>query len=646
MYRFWQGMVLILLLVASVTLGQGVHTYTTNSKKAIQLYEESTNYFVRRQYGYALELLNKALKKDKGFAEAHLRLSKIHELLGDKKQSQLHLQRVVKSQFDNPAFTEAHLLLAHQYFKQGQYPEARKLADKILSFPKTSRLIQADARHLLKNIDFTEEAIQNPLPFQPKPVSPVVNQLPMQYFPVLTVDEQTMIFTARQGITPQYDEDIFFSEKDKTGQWNKPQPLSDHINSPLNEGTCTISADGRTLIFTSCEGRGGFGSCDLYMAKKIGNEWTPPKNLGPNVNTGSWESQPSLSADGTMLFFVSDRNGGQGRRDIYMAAMDNKGEWSKASNLGKEINTERDEVSPFIHVNGETLYFSSDGFPGFGGFDLYVVEKTEQGWTQPKNLGYPINTYEDQSGLFITANGQDAYYSQEEQRGGQYISSDIYTFEIPEAIRIRNRSSYVKGNVFDAGSRQPLEARVELVDLKKRKKISRVHSDPETGQYMMVLTEGSDYALHTDKEGYLFQSLAFDYAEKKEEQLIKPIEIDIYLEPIEKGKETILNNIFFDTDKYEIKEKSIPELNKVVTFLKENPDIRISINGHTDNEGTAAYNQMLSTNRAKAVYDYLIKAGIDTNRLEFKGYGQQKPIASNDTATGRQNNRRIAFEIL
>lgn len=644
MIRFWYGWIFIFILVASTALAQSVHTYTTKSKKAIKLYEESTNYFFRRQYGYALELLNKAVGKDRNFAEAHLRLSKIHTAMGDHSTSRAHLEKVVKSQFDNPSFTEAHLLLANQYFEQGYYTEAKKLINKILSFPKTSKMIQADAQHLLRNIDFTEQAIQHPLPFHPQPVSSTVNQLPLQYFPVLTVDEQTMIFTGRQGITPQYDEDIYFSEKDQSGNWTKPQTLSDHINSPLNEGTCTISADGRTLIFTSCEAQGGFGSCDLYIAKKIGDEWTPPKNLGSSINTGAWESQPSLSADGRMLYFVSDRKGGVGRRDIYVAHMDNTGEWGKAQNVGSGINTDRDEVSPFIHVNGQTLYFSSDGLPGFGGFDLYVAEKIDQGWTAPKNLGYPINTHEDQSGLFITANGESAYYSQEEQRNGEYINSQIYTFVIPEEIRITNRSSYVKGQVFDALSRKPLQAHVELVDLIKQAKVSKVTSDPKNGKFMMVLTEGSDYALYVDEEGYLFQSLTFDYA-ADQNKINQPVEIDIYLQPIQKGKETVLNNIFFDTDKYEIKEKSKPELNKVLSFLHENPEIRIAINGHTDNVGTAAYNQTLSTNRAKAVYAYLVAAGIDPGRLEYKGYGQTKPIASNDTEEGKQKNRRIAFEI-
>jgi outer membrane protein OmpA-like peptidoglycan-associated protein len=275
-----------------------------------------------------------------------------------------------------------------------------------------------------------------------------------------------------------------------------------------------------------------------------------------------------------------------------------------------------------------------------------MSEKVGDSWGQPVNLGYPINTREDQASLFITADGKDAYYSYEKRQGERYVSSTIYTFEIPEAIRVRNRSSFVEGIVYDAETREPIKASVELVDLQQQESISAVESDPVNGEYLMVLTEGARYGLYVDKEAYLFQSLTFDYAEDQGADVQEPLHIDIYLQPIIKGKETVLNNIFFDVDKYEIKAISEPELNKIARFMEENPDIRIAINGHTDNQGSEAYNKELSTKRAKAVFDYLLSAGISEERLEYRGYGQSKPIASNETEAGRQENRRIAFEIL
>ncbi len=640
---------ILLISLFSAQLGYAQPTqqqYTTKSKKAIGYYVESTNFFIRRQYGPALELLDAAIRKDGGFAEAHLRMSKIYKAMGDEDRMQHHLEKVVKSQYDNPTFSEAQVLLAEKYFDQSEYGEAKKLANHILGMERANRLMQEDARYLLANIEFTEKNINKPVEFTPKPLGGGINQLGLQYFPVLTVDQQYMIFTGRKGNTAQYDEDIYISKKQADGQWAKPEPLSDNINTRANEGTSTISADGRTLIFTACQERSGFGSCDLYISYKIGDEWTMPKNLGNQINGGAWESQPSLSADGNTLYFVSDRKGGQGRRDIYVSYRNEKREWCKAENLGKEINSPRDEVSPFIHVNGQSLYFASDGLPGFGKFDLYVAEKKDKSWSEPKNLGYPINTKEDQASLFITADGHDAYYSHEQRQGDRYVSSLIYTFVIPDEIRVTNRSSYVAGTVYDAATKKPLGASVELMNLNEQIKISEVNSDPKNGEYLMVLTEGSEYALYVDREGYLFQSLAFDYAQKNTKSLPKPLHIDIYLQPITKGTETVLNNIFFDVDKYEIKEISKPELNKVVNFLQENPEISITINGHTDNQGSAEYNLELSAKRAKAVYSYLIDSGISADRLQFRGYGQSKPVTDNDTEAGRQKNRRIAFEVL
>ena len=631
-------------MIGSV-LGQSVHTYSTKSKKAIQYYEQSTNFFIRRQYGPALELLEYALKKDNDFAEAQLRVGKIYYAVNNEDQAKIHLQKAVREKYDDPRFTDAHLLLANLHFGDGEYAEAQRLLQHLLKIPRLPKVIKDDARHLLANIEFTQREMGNPLPYRPEPVGGEVNQFPLQYFPVLTVDQQTLIFTGRRGTTPQYDEDIYVSQKSAEGTWAAPTPISENINTPRNEGTCTVSADGRTLIFTACEDRTGLGSCDLYIAQRTGDRWSRAKNLGSNINSRAWESQPSLSADGRTLYFVSDRKGGAGRRDIYVTQRQGDSTWAPAQNVGTTINTARDEVSPFIHVNGQTLYFASNGRPGFGGFDLYVTEQDSQ-WSEPKNLGYPINTYQDQASLFITADGRDGYYSNEETRNNSAVRSELYRFELPEPIRVTNRSSYVQGTVYNAVTKEPLRAAIELVDLSQQQRVAKVQSDSVTGRYLMVLTEGADYALYVNKKQFLFKSLTFDYTSPSDKEVPQPVTVDVYLDPVEKGRETVLNNIFFDTDKYEIKERSEPELQKVVSFLRENPSIRITINGHTDNVGTAEYNQQLSSNRAQAVYDYLIEAGVAENRLGYQGYGAERPVADNDTEEGRQKNRRIAFEIL
>ena len=638
---------LLLMMVGGgyMALAQGVRTYSTKSKKAIAYYEQSTNFFIRRQYGPALELLEYALKKDDDFAEAQLRVGKIYYAVNNEDQAKVHLQKAVREKFDDPRFTDAHLLLANLHFGDGEYEEAQRLLQHLLELPRLPNVIKNDARNLVANIEYTQREISHPLPYQPEPVGGEVNQLPLQYFPVLTVDQQTMIFTGRRGTTPQYDEDIYVSQKNAQGVWQQPTPISENVNTPRNEGTCTVSADGRTLIFTACEDRSGLGSCDLYLTRRTGDRWSRPENLGHNVNSRAWESQPSLSADGRTLYFVSDRKGGAGRRDIYVTQRQGDTTWTVAQNVGATINTARDEVSPFIHVNGQTLYFASNGRPGFGGFDLYVTER-ESAWSEPQNLGYPINTYQDQASLFITADGRHGYYSNEQNRDNNAIRSEIYRFELPEQIRVSNRSSYVQGTVYDAVTKQPLGADVELIDLRQQQQVSTVQSDSVTGRYLMVLTEGTYYALYVNKQQYLFKSLTFDYATPEDEAVPQPVTVDVYLDPVQPGKETVLNNIFFDTDKYEIKERSEPELQKIITFLQENSSVRIVINGHTDNVGATDYNQRLSANRARAVYDYLVAAGVAADRLDSQGYGSERPVAGNDTAAGRQKNRRIAFEIL
>ena len=275
--------------------------------------------------------------------------------------------------------------------------------------------------------------------------------------------------------------------------WSTPESISENINSKFNEGTCAISANGRTIIFTSCSGRKSMGSCDLYISYKLGEDWTDPENMGTNINSRNWESQPSLSSDGNILYFVSDRGGGFGKRDIWKSHWID-GKWTKAENLGSTINTAEEEVSPFIHVNNQTLYFSSKGFTGMGGYDIFSSEIKQHKWSVPKNLGYPINTADDQVSLFITADGNKGYYSYE-QKGPNTYKSLLYDFEVPEAIRVKNKSNYIAGRVLNLDTKEPLSAQVELFDINADSLRSTVTSDSLTGDYLQVLTDGSEYAL-------------------------------------------------------------------------------------------------------------------------------------------------------
>ncbi|MCS6833973.1 MAG: OmpA family protein, partial [Flammeovirgaceae bacterium] len=383
--------------------------------------------------------------------------------------------------------------------------------------------------------------------------------------------------------------------------------------------------------------------CDLFISRKVGGQWQKPQNLGKTVNSVHWESQPALSADGRMLCFVSDRPGGKGKKDLWMTQLDEKGEWTPPVNL-ETINTEGDEISPFLHANGFTLFFSSDGYPGFGGYDIFKSEMNNKVWQSPVNLGYPINNHRDQVGFFVTADGKNAYYSNEESQEKNIVTSIIYTSPLPEEIAPERKSGYVKGVVKDAKTLQPLQAKVELRNVETDELISFVDSDQKNGEYLIVLTEGAEYALHVSQKGYMLKSVNFNY---KENNRGDGVVLDILLDPIVAGTKISLNNIFFERSSYQLLDKSKTELNKVVQFLQNHPDIRIEISGHTDNTGDKLANLQLSLKRAEAVMDYLVKVGgISKDRIEAKGYGEEFPISPNDTEENKAKNRRIEFKIL
>ena len=617
--------------------------YSTRKKKAIKLYEETTEMLQRRMYPEAAAVLRTALDKAPEFLEAHLRIAFCYKVLNNVQEQKQHLEKVIELAPDPSKYKTVYYSLGEACFLTGEYEKAKTYIQKFMDLEKAdAKMIQA-ARKIYANAVFASEEIKHPVKFKPVMLPEVINAGPLQYFPVLTADQQTLIFTSRGGSAPGFDEDIYVSTKNNQGRWTIPKPISRYINTSNNEGTCSISADGKIMIFTCCQGRLGYGSCDLYITTHYGEDWTVPANLGRNVNSPNWDSQPSLSADGRKLFFVSDRPGGIGKRDLWVSYMDAKGNWEPAQNLGPGVNTEEDEISPYIHVNGQTLYFASKGYPGFGGYDLFFTNYTNGSWSKPKNLGYPVNNADDQVSLFVTADGKSAYYSQDTYTTEGYPLSKIYQFDIPPEISVSRRSMYVKGRIYDKETLKPLSASVELVDLNLDSLSEKVYSDSLFGEYMMVLTQGAEYALYVDKPGYLFDSRYFNLFNADS---LKPIIMDFPLSRIKVGSNTVLNNIFFDFDKYELKDKSIVELNKVADFMNKNPDVRIRISGHTDNQGSPQYNKQLSLQRAKAVYNYLVSAKIDPARIEYIGYGEEKPAYPNDTEENMSKNRRIEFEII
>jgi len=611
---------------------------STKKKKAADLYYEADNYWVRGQFATASELLKQAVSKDDEFYEAYFRLGVIEKAKGNTHEAEEYLLKTLSIKHDHAG---ANFELGELYIQMGEYEKSLNHTQNYLDLNPRNSKRKAQAESFIESANYAIKNIKIKSSLNPEPLPPHINQYAMQYFPIITADERHLLYTRRLGTTMNDDEDLVIAEKEDNGEWGEPHSISENINSSFNEGTCTISADGRILIFTSCYGRKGYGSCDLYISKKSGDKWSVPVNLGPNVNSSAWDSQPSLSADGRVLYFVSNRPHGIGQRDLWVSYLDDNEEWGKPENLGPLVNTKGDEVSPFIHPNNSTLFFSSNGRKGFGGFDIYFSKIGNEGWSEPKNIGYPINTGEDQVSLFITADGTKGYYSHENLENPD-VKGELYRFDIPKELQIEEKASYVRGRVYDQKTNQSLGAQIELYDVEKNKRIAKVSADSLNGQYLMVLPEGSEYAFYVNKKGYLFKSLSFNYRG----ETFEPLEIDIPLNPIEAGTKTVLKNIFFEFDKYEVQPASHTELNKVVGFMKENPDLSVEISGHTDNQGSIAYNQQLSEKRAHAVYNYLIEKGVPKLRLKYKGYGQQFPIASNETEEGRRQNRRIEFEII
>jgi outer membrane protein OmpA-like peptidoglycan-associated protein len=504
----------------------------------------------------------------------------------------------------------------------------------------------------LLNCIFALEKMENPVDFDPINLGQNINSPFPEYYPTITADDRQLIYTRLIDDPEAYrgkNEDFYMAFKDGDN-WRASFPLSD-INTSYNEGAPAISGDGRVLIYTACElfseyggNRKGFGSCDLFMSERQGNTWSLPVNLGPEVNTAAWESQPSLSADGQTIYFVRGYPTASGNReqDIHVAKRTTDGTWGGAVKLPRVINSRGKEESAHIHPDGKTLYFSSNGHVGMGGLDIYVSQKMPNGkWSEPINLGYPINTHKDENSLLVSPNGEIAYFAS--SREGGFGNLDLYSFVLPEEVR-PTPVTFAQGLVVEAETKKPVEAKLRLSAVSSQSLISQLNSDAVSGEFLIALPAGQTYALSVTAEGYLFHSENFSLMENKSNE---PYALTVELQKIKPGSAIVLQNIFFDLDKDQMKMESLSELQELAGFLEANPEVRIEISGHTDNQGASEYNEALSLRRANAVKKHLVeRESIGTSRLETMGYGDSKPISPNDTEEGKAKNRRTEFKVL
>ena len=637
---------ILLLLVCSILQTE----VKAQKMKAKEFYEQGKIQYDEGIYPKAIELFSKAVKDDPKYADAWNSLGNSYYYNNQFKEA---IEAFASLEKVDPAYWAwFHYLCGQSYEALNKPDEAiNSYKSFILKYPQTPDriLFHHQAKFRIAAMEGSKELMKLPGTMkEPVNLGLPINSISDEYMPQITPTGSRLYFTSvRKGgfDAPDPDNPLWFGEDlyyvDMQGdKWGNPVLLPEPINSYKNDATSTFSGDGQTLIYVKCGQEEGIGSCDLYISQLEGDVWSKPVNLGNVVNSEDWDSQPSISADGTRIIFSSDRDGGYGGSDLFLIEKNQFGDWGVPSNLGPIINTPFTEKSPYIAADGKTLYFSSYGHPGYGKADIYKSVFENNKWSQPVNLGRPLNSDGDDNYFTISASGNNAYFASTRSGGnGEY---DLYEIEIPESMRPQP-TVIVSGIVTNAKTNEPTGAWVLVEDLGSGELIATNKSNSKTGEYLIVLPAGRNYGVSANKDGFFFYSQNFDLPEEVKYQEIKK---DIALKPIEKGTKVVLNNIFFETGKAELKPESYVELSKAVDLLRNNKTMVVEIGGHTDNVGSDDANMKLSHARARSVRDYMVNAGIASERMQAKGYGKTEPIASNDTPEGRQANRRTEFVIL
>lgn len=637
-YRFFVFIFISTIFSISVLGQHQVH------KRALKFQELAFLHFRQGDTTNAREFAIKAIKKDGLFASPWVLLGNIYEIQGQNKRAVKSYREALK--IDSIPFPDLFYVLAELEVELKEFDAAIQNLSRYLSKNKVPSQEKLIAQQLLETARFRKNAYQNPVEFIPQNLGEIMNSENDEYVNSMSTDERTMFITVKTnlGIDPQgrpmFAENIYQTTFDSLN-WSDPQLISFQNESLSGIGGASVSPNNRYLFFTVCNSSVGEGGCDLFYSKIVDGRLTKEKNLGPIVNSRSWDSQACFSSDGKSLFFASKRAGGFGGSDIWITQLDDQGRFQKPFNAGAVINSSGDEMAPLIHYDAKTLYFSSTGHVGMGGYDLFIARKlNDSTWSKAENLGYPINTLKDEINLIVSPDGQSAFISSD-QAGG-YGGFDIYKFDLYKRIQ-PNPVTYVRGLIFDSQTGEKLEAKVELALLPKGELFTTSASDKTDGSFLVVLPLNKLIAFSVGKQGYLMHTKHFNTIEKGTKT--NPVQIEIFLKKISIGESVVLNNIFFETDKYELLEASFPELKKLVQLMKDNPDLTIEISGHTDNIGSREYNQQLSEKRAKSVKNYLIQF-IDKDRLSTKGFGFEKPIDTNDTEISRSRNRRTEIRIM
>ncbi|MBL6445200.1 PD40 domain-containing protein [Fulvivirga sp. 29W222] len=697
----------ILFCLSSVLLAQSFNDY----------YKKANRYYKIGDYHRAAVNFRKAIRQKPGNAKATYRLGLAYLAGNDKKEALKYIEKVYKLNPRIDSEVEYYLGMAYQYHHR--FAEAKAAFARYKERNKKRANV---ADYKIRECIFGDSLIRNPLNADVENMGKNINSRFNDYTPLIYNNGKSMILTSnRPGSTGglrlsdgTYYEDIYVSHLVE-GIWSKPEKIGGGVNIKYHDAAASISPDGK-MLFLYYEKGGG----DIYVSKYVDGEWTKPEPLNDNINTFFWETAASITADGKTLYFTSDRAGGMGDLDIYKSELNENGEWGEAVNLGPVINTPLGEDAPYIHPDGKTLYFGSNGHLGMGSHDIFYSDIKDGVFQEPVNMGYPINTVFNDNYFVITPDRKRAYYASLRPEGEGM--ADIYSIDIEQAMKPKTKPfreeemiaeeiiaetkpepliqaqpetepetedivattspvipvdvvkeeeavvkgeekasvkyydedlvkmqkdlkvvTILKGKVIDASTAKPLYARLRLMNNETNTMIAELTSDPNTGEFELIIPHGGNYGVSTSKLGYLFNSINFDLPAFHEFQ---EIDTHIILQKAKVGSKVVLKNIFFDIGKSDLRTESLAELDGIKELLSENALLQVQINGHTDNVGNSVYNKVLSKKRAQAVVDYLIANGIDAGRLSAKGFGEERPLVSNDDEKdGREINRRTEIEI-
>ena len=541
-------------------------------------------------------------------------------------------------------FPKAYYFLGEIAYKRKDYVNADIYLKKAINL-QIGDPYYSDAIMLYENAKILAQIINNPVKFNPQIVKGVSTQ-DDEYLPIISPDQELSFFTRRsdkmslQDITTTTIEEFVFSKK-INGDFEVGQALSYPFNLESNEGGASITIDNKILYYTKCiRDNKGYNNCDIYYVNRENGAWSNVQEFPKNISKiDSWESQPTVSSDGKTILFSSDRSGGYGKMDLYEISKVND-TWTSAKNLGSTINSNENEKSPYLHTDGKTLFFASTNFPTLGGFDIFYSRKDSlENWQKPINIGYPINTVADEISLFVSTDGNQAYFASNNLNGiGGW---DIYSFGLYEGAK-PERVLFLKGDLLDENKQIIEDVELEIKNLTTQE-ITTIKVDAGTYVSSLTLAKDDDVLITIKKEGFAFNST---YISTEDTSFNSPAALNFEMQSLEQGKSFSIENIYFDNNSYELKRATNEILIEFAKYLEVNNTLIIEINGFTDNVGNQADNQLLSENRAKAVRDLILLQGISEKRVFYNGFGESSPITSNDTEKGRGQNRRTEFKII